>query len=49
VVEAPETIVGCMVAYRDQGTIETIPLHAVSAKPFNWALFARMHGSEAAD
>lgn len=49
VVEAPETIVGCMVAYRDQATMETIPLHAVSAKPFNWALFARMHGSEAAD
>ncbi|BFU94605.1 MAG: ATP-dependent 6-phosphofructokinase [Nitrospira sp.] len=49
VVEAPDTIVGCMVAYRDQATIDTIPLHAVSPKPFNWALFARMHGSEATD
>jgi 6-phosphofructokinase 1 len=45
-VEEPETIVGCMVAYRDQATIEPIPLHAVSSKPFNWELFARMHGSE---
>jgi len=45
-VEAPETIVGCMVAYRDQATIQMIPLHAVMAKPFNWELFARMHGSE---
>jgi 6-phosphofructokinase 1 len=45
-VEEPETIIGCMVAYRDQATIEMIPLHAVAAKPFNWELFARMHGSE---
>jgi 6-phosphofructokinase 1 len=45
-VEEPETIVGCMLAYRDQATIGTIPLHAVTAKPFNWELFARMHGSE---
>lgn len=45
-VEDPETIVGCMVAYRDQATIQMIPLHAVTAKPFNWELFARMHGSE---
>jgi 6-phosphofructokinase 1 len=45
-VEAPETIVGCMVAYQDQATIQMIPLHAVRPKPFNWELFARMHGSE---
>jgi len=45
-VEDPETVVGCMVAYRDQATIQMIPLHAVAAKPFNWELFARMHGSE---
>jgi 6-phosphofructokinase 1 len=45
-VEEPETIIGCMVAYRDQATIEMIPLHAVAAKPFNWELFARMHGNE---
>jgi 6-phosphofructokinase 1 len=45
-VEAPETIIGCMVAYQDQATIQMIPLHAVRPKPFNWELFARMHGSE---
>ncbi len=45
-VEQPETIVGCMVAYRDSTTLETIPLHALSPKPFDWELFTRMHGSE---
>jgi len=45
-VEHPETIVGCMVAYRDQSRIETIPLHAVTAKQFDWELFTRMHGNE---
>jgi 6-phosphofructokinase 1 len=45
-VEQPASIIGCMVAYRDQSTIDTIPLHAVAAKPFSWELFARMHGSE---
>ena len=45
-VEQPETIVGCMVAYRDHSTIETIPLHAVTPKQFDWELFTRMHGSE---
>ena len=45
-VEHPETIVGCMVAYRDQDTIEMIPLHAVAPKPFDWGLFTRMHGGE---
>jgi len=45
-VERPEDIVGCMVAYRERGAIETIPLHAVAPKQFDWDLFARMHGSE---
>jgi len=45
-VERPEDVVGCMVAYRERGTIETIPLHAVAPKQFDWDLFARMHGSE---
>ncbi len=47
-VEHPEQVVGCMLAYRDPGTIEPIPLHAVALKPFDWDVFARMHGSELA-
>ena len=45
-VEQPESIVGCMIAYRDSNTLETIPLHALSPKPFDWELFTRMHGAE---
>ena len=45
-VERPEDVVGSMVAYRERGVIENIPLHAVTAKQFDWDLFARMHGSE---
>lgn len=45
-VEFPEEIVGCMLAYRERGTIEAVPLHAVAFKQFDWDLFARMHGSE---
>jgi 6-phosphofructokinase 1 len=45
-VEQPESIVGCMVAYRDSNQLETIPLHALSPKPFDWELFSRMHGAE---
>jgi len=45
-VEQPEHVVGCMLAYRDSGTIQAIPLHAVAPKPFDWELFARMHGTE---
>jgi 6-phosphofructokinase 1 len=45
-VEQPETIIGCMVAYHDSNRIETIPLHALSPKPFDWELFTRMHGTE---
>ena len=44
-VEQPQQVVGCMLAYRDQGRIETIPLHALTPKPFDWELFARMHGN----
>ncbi len=45
-VERPEDVVGCMMAYRERTTIEAIPLHAVAPKQFDWDLFARMHGSE---
>ena len=45
-VERPEDVVGCMMAYRERGAIEAIPLHAVSPKKFDWDLFARMHGTE---
>ena len=45
-VDHPEQVIGCMLAYRDAGTIQPIPLHAVAPKPFDWELFARMHGTE---
>lgn len=45
-VERPEDVVGCMLAYRERGGVEAIPLHAVSPKQFDWDLFARMHGTE---
>jgi 6-phosphofructokinase 1 len=45
-VEQPEQVVGCMMAYEGSGTIQPIPLHAVVSKPFDWELFARMHGTE---
>jgi 6-phosphofructokinase 1 len=45
-VEQPESIVGCMLAYREQQVIEPIPLHAIAPKPFNWNIFSRMHGNE---
>lgn len=44
--ERPDTVVGCMLSYCGPGRIDSIPLHAVEAKPFDWELFARMHGSE---
>jgi 6-phosphofructokinase 1 len=47
-VEQPEQVIGCMLAYRDSGTIQPVPLHAVAPKPFDWELFARMHGTELA-
>jgi 6-phosphofructokinase 1 len=45
-VEQPDTIIGCMVAYRDHDNMEMIPLHAVAPKQFDWGLFTRMHGFE---
>jgi len=45
-VEHPDDVVGCMLAYRERGAIEAIPLHALTAKQFDWDVFARMHGSE---
>ena len=45
-VEHPESVVGCMLAYREPGNIQAIPLHSVGPKPFDWELFARMHGSD---
>jgi len=45
-VERPESVVGCVVAWDGAGPIEAIPLHGVTPKPFDWELFARMHGNE---
>lgn len=45
-IDRPDSVIGCMLAYREPGTIESVPLHAVESKPFDWELFARMHGSE---
>lgn len=45
-VERPGEIVGCMVAYREPGCIEAIPLHALTSKPFDWEVFSRMHGRD---
>jgi 6-phosphofructokinase 1 len=45
-IERPEDVVGCMMAYRERGAIDAIPLHAVAPKQFDWDLFARMHGSD---
>lgn len=47
-VEQPDSIIGCMLAYRQPHIIEAVPLHAIAPKPFDWNLFARMHGSELA-
>ncbi len=45
-VERPEDIVGSIAAFRDPGHIETIPLHALTSKPFDWEAFSRMHGRD---
>ncbi len=45
-IDQPEQVIGCMLAYKATGNIQPIPLHAVSPKPFDWELFARMHGTE---
>lgn len=43
-VQLPETVVGCFVAWKGSGTVDSIPLHAVAPKPFDWEVFTRMHG-----
>jgi 6-phosphofructokinase 1 len=44
-IESPEDIVGCLLAYRERGSISPIPLHAVMPKQFDWDVFSRMHGN----
>ena len=44
-IESPEDIVGCLLAYRERGSIGPIPLHAVTSKQFDWDVFSRMHGN----
>jgi 6-phosphofructokinase 1 len=35
-----------MTASSGEGAVNAIPLHAVAPKPFDWAVFVRMHGTE---
>jgi 6-phosphofructokinase 1 len=35
-----------MLASHGDGAVSVVPLHAVAPKPFDWAVFARMHGTE---
>ena len=44
-IESPDNIVGCLLAYRERGSIGPIPLHAVTPKQFDWDIFSRMHGN----
>ena len=44
-VEQPETAVGCYLAWNPSGRVEAVPLHSLAPRPFDWELFARMHGS----
>jgi 6-phosphofructokinase 1 len=44
VADDPTTVIGCLAASRGEGAFDAIPLHAVAPKPFDWAVFARMHG-----
>lgn len=44
-IESPEDMIGCLLAYRERGSIGPIPLHAVTAKQFDWDVFSRMHGN----
>jgi 6-phosphofructokinase 1 len=43
-VEDPAVMVGCLAASPGEGQFDAIPLHAVAPKPFDWSVFARMHG-----
>ena len=45
-VDQPEAVIGCMLAYCEPAVIEAVPLHAVAPKEFDWELFARMHGND---
>jgi len=45
-VEQPENTVGCLLGGHVEGGVEAIPLHNVAPRPFDWEIFARMHGSE---
>jgi len=45
-VERPDSVVGSFLAWSGSGAVEPIPLHALTPKPFDWELFARMHGSD---
>jgi 6-phosphofructokinase 1 len=45
-VERPESIIGCFLAWGGSGTVEPIHLHDVAPKPFDWELFSRMHGTD---
>ncbi len=45
-VEAPERVVGCMLAYRIEKRVDPVPLHAICSKEFDWELFSRMHGDD---
>ena len=47
-IDEPGEVVGCMLAYREPTAVQIVPLHAVAAKPFDWEVFARMHGSDVA-
>ncbi|GKS64797.1 hypothetical protein YTPLAS72_21010 [Nitrospira sp.] len=44
-IESPDDIVGCLLAYRERGSIGPIPLHAMTPKQFDWEVFSRMHGN----
>lgn len=43
-VNEPDSVVGCLLTYRGEGPVGTIPLHDVGPKPFDWELFSRIHG-----
>ncbi len=45
-VERPESVVGCFLSWTGPGGVNAIPLHALAPKPFDWELYARMHGIE---
>lgn len=44
-VDDPGALVGCLAASSGDGQFEALPLHAVAPKPFDWSVFARMHGT----